>query len=110
MKKDSLVYLEDILVAIKKIQRYVENFDFADFEKNEAIQDAVIMRLEVIGEAANRLTDDFLNKNPDFPVSEAVSMRNFLIHDYDEINIETVWKTIKQDLPGLKQVVEKIIG
>lgn len=75
----------------------------------EMKQDAVVYQLSIIGEAANRLTSDFRNKYPDFPIKEAVSMRNFLIHGYDEVDLKIVWKTLKEDLPLLKNIVLNIL-
>ncbi len=108
MKKDNKVYLQDILLAIQKIEKYVEHVSFDKFATDLIRQDAVIRQFEIIGEAFNKLTKDFVKCHTDLPVSEAVAMRNMLIHAYDEIDINTVWKTINKDLPELKSKVEKI--
>lgn len=96
--KDNKVYLQDILQAIDKIDKYLKDFDFDQFKQNHLHQDAVIRQLEIIGEAANRLGQEFLQQYPSFPIKEAIQMRNFLIHGYDEVNLKTVWKTIETDL------------
>lgn len=106
MKKDNTVYLADILEAIKKIEEYVTGMGYSDFCDDNLVKDAVVKNLEIIGEAANRLTDDFIENHSDFPVKEAVSMRNFLIHDYSNMDVQVIWETIKDDLPGLKRQVE----
>src|SRR3989339_2002190 len=103
MNKNNQVYLQDIAKAISKIEEYTVNIDFDKFLKEDMRQDAVIRQLEVIGEAANRISKDFLTTNPDFPLKEAIRMRNFLIHGYDEVNIKVVWKTIQEDIPLLKK-------
>ena len=65
-------------------------------------QDAVIRQFEIIGEAASRISKDFLEQHSDFPIKEAIEMRNFLIHGYDEVDIKVVWKTLQEDIPLLK--------
>ena len=64
MKKDNSIYLQDILKAIAKIEKYVSLVDFDAFKANTMIQDAVIRQLEIIGEASKRLSEDFLSDNP----------------------------------------------
>ena len=109
MKKTDTVYLEDINEAIAAIERYVNAVDFATFASEEMRQDAVIRQLEIIGEAANKLSSVFSQINPDFPLRQTISMRNFLIHGYDEIDINVVWKTVQENIPSLKKSVEKIL-
>lgn len=103
MKKDNQIYLQDITRAILKIEDYIKNTNFDVFLKDPMRQDAVIRQFEIIGEAANRISKDFINTHPNFPLKEAIRMRNFLIHGYDEVNIEVVWKTIQVDIPLLKK-------
>ncbi len=103
MKKDNQTYLQDISKAIEKIERYMKDQDFVSFQQEEMRQDAVIRQFEIIGEAANKLSKEFLAEHPDFPIKEAVSMRNFLIHGYDEVDVHVVWKTLQNDIPLLKK-------
>ena len=109
MKKDNRIYLRDILTAIEKIERYLGTMDYTKFSTQEVIQDAVVRQLEIVGEATNRLSDDFIATHPDFPVREAVAMRNFLIHGYDDVNMTIVWATIQNDLPSLKAKVSALL-
>ncbi len=71
--------------------------------------DAVIRHLEIIGEAAHHLSSKFKTNNPSFPYKEAIRMRNFLIHGYDDVDLTVVWKTIQEDIPFLKKVVKELI-
>lgn len=109
MKKTNDIYLGDILTCTKKIENYVKGMPFDEFAQDMKTQDAVIRNLEVIGEAANKLPDHFGEKHPHFPLEEAVSMRNFLIHEYDRVNLDVVWKTIQDDIPVLKASTEEIL-
>ncbi|OGK37760.1 hypothetical protein A3B02_00545 [Candidatus Roizmanbacteria bacterium RIFCSPLOWO2_01_FULL_42_14] len=108
--KNNTVYLTDIKEAIEKIEKYTFNVDFEHFKDDDMQQDAVIRQFMVIGEATNRLSSDFYDEHPDFPAREAVGMRNLLIHGYDEVNVEVVWKTLQQDIPLLKEKVLSILS
>lgn len=102
MDKDNRVYLKQILEAIGKVRKYLMKVSLNDFLQNEMVQDATIRKLEIIGEAVNRLPDNELFSN-------AVKMRNKLIHDYDEIKLEVVWNTVKKDLPIMEKQVRSIL-
>ena len=110
MEKSNKVYLEDIIQAIKLIlEDYTSGVSFEKFDKDKKTQDAVIRQIAIIGEAMGKLGNNFVETYPDLPIKEAVAMRNILVHDYDWVDTEEVWKTIEQDLPKLKKAVEKIL-
>jgi len=109
MKKDNKVYLEDMLVSIEAIEEYIADKQEIDLANNPMLRDAMVRRFEVLGEAATRLSKDFAEVNPDFPVRIVVAMRNLLIHDYDTIRIEKLWETIQDDLPDLKKKIEQLL-
>lgn len=109
MVKDNAVYLKDILAAIIKIEKYSKGVDFKLFSSDDMRHDAVLRQLEIIGEAANRLSTDFKKQNPSLPSREAIDLRNLLIHGYDDVDLEIVWKTLINDLPELKKQVKKIL-
>lgn len=110
MKKDPLVHIDDIYDSIKANQKYTIGLSRADFMASSEKQDAVIRRLEVIGEAANRLADDFRSQYPEIPWSGIVGLRNVLIHEYDTIDLDRVWETIVKNIPDLERQVRKILG
>ena len=109
MTKIDSVYLEDILEAINKIEEFVDKVSFKEFEEDERTQFAVFHAFEVIGEAANKISNTFRESNPDFPTREAIELRNFLIHGYDQIRLDIVWKTINDNLPSLKKQVQDLL-
>ena len=109
MNKNNQVYLHDILTSINKIHDYIGNINFEQFNQDHKTQDAVIRQFQIMGEAANRITDQFIENHPDFPRSEAVKMRNRLIHGYNEVDMKTVWNTIQKDLPELEKQVKKLL-
>ncbi|MCX6352959.1 MAG: DUF86 domain-containing protein [Bacteroidetes bacterium] len=93
-----------------KIESYTSGVTLDEFLKNEMLQEAVIRNFETMGETSARISTQFKEKNHDVPWREMKDMRNFLIHDYDEIDLKLVWDAIQLDLPALKTNIEKIIN
>jgi uncharacterized protein with HEPN domain len=106
-------YLEHVVEAIERIQRYVSGVDRAAFLANEEKQDAVIRNLEIIGEAAaniGRQYPEFVAQHPEFRWQDAYGMRNVLSHGYFKVDPEVVWKTAQEDLPQMKATVQSLIA
>jgi len=104
--KSSLI---DILNACESIERYVENKTFNDFDKDEMLQDAVIRKIEILGEASNRISEKTKERFPDLPWDKMRGMRNILIHMYDELDLNIIWDTISKDIPNLQTNLKKIL-
>lgn len=108
--KNNEVYLNHILQAIGKIEVYLKDIkDYNFFKSNNLVVDAVIRELEIIGEASNNLSEKFKRDNLDVPLRDAIDMRNFLIHEYFGVNTKVIWDTYKNNLPKLKEQVEKYL-
>lgn len=95
--------IDDIIEAINKIERYIHGIDFAAWQNDEKTVDAVIRNLEVIGEAASHLPTEVQEQYADVPWGMMKGIRNILAHEYFGIDLEIVWKTLKEDLPILKK-------
>lgn len=106
MKGDG-VYLKHILEAVESIENYTKDLDYALFGKDKKTIDAVVRELEIIGEAANNLSDEFKNSHPEIPFRDMTDMRNVLIHEYFGVNKKVVWDTCKENLPKLKEIIEE---
>lgn len=109
MKREVRIFIEDILESIAKIEDYTRDIDKDKFLEESWIQDAVIRRLEIIGEAVKNVPDDFRAKYPDVPWARIAGMRDVLIHGYFGVSLERVWKVIEKDFPGLKSEVSRIL-
>lgn len=109
MKKDPVIFLEHILECIEFIEDYTKNVSKEEFLKSTQIQDAVVRRLEVIGEASKNLLDEFKELYSDIPWKKILAMRNMLIHEYFAVNLNVVWKTVQENIPELKEYVAKIL-
>jgi uncharacterized protein with HEPN domain len=102
-------FLEDIRAAAVKAQSFVAGMSYDSFAADEKTAFAVVRALEIIGEAAKRIPQDVRDQNPDVPWRPMTGIRDKLIHDYISVNLEVVWKTVMEDLPGLVSKIERII-
>lgn len=110
MAKDNRLYLKQALDSVNSVLKYTKGVDFALFESDELVQNASIRQMEILGESVKRISEKFLQRHPEIEWLEMIGMRNVLSHEYDEIDLMIVWKTIVEDLPGLKIGLEKILG
>jgi uncharacterized protein with HEPN domain len=102
-------YLLDILIAARKALKFTAGFNRDQFEKNELVQNAVLHPLEVMGEAAGRITEEFRTAHSDIPWHKIIGMRNRLIHEYFRVDYGVVWDTIQSDLPVLIKLIEPLV-
>lgn len=99
-----LIKLQDILLAIDDI----ESYKIADLQNKMALH-AVLYNIAIIGEAASKLSIEIQSNNSEIPWSAIINMRHRIVHDYGNINIQTVKEVLDSDLPILRQQVSKII-
>lgn len=110
MRKDPQVFLRHILESIDWIEKDTKDLSKEEFLQNVPIQDAVVRRLEIIGEAIRNLPSDFIETHETIPWQDIVGMRNKLIHKYFGVDLELVWNVIEKDLSPLKQQITEIIS
>jgi len=108
-KRSQKAFIKDILESIDKVELYIGEMSKSDFRKNSAIQDAAVRRIEIIGEAAKNIAADFKKEHKEIPWKDICGMRDVLTHDYFGLNFEKVWKTVKEDLPPLKEQIKAIL-
>jgi uncharacterized protein with HEPN domain len=103
------VYLESMREAIARVRRYIGRKRRAAFLADPLLQDALIRNLEVIGEAAGRVSPDLSSRHPDIPWRDIAGMRHRLIHGYLKVNLATVWEAVERDLPRLARQLDRLI-
>ena len=108
MKKEPEIFLEHILESINLIEEYAKGKTKNDFLKLISLQDMIIRRLEIIGEAVKNLPQEIKDKYIDVPWKKIAGMRDKLIHEYFGIDIEFTWGVIEKDLPYLKKRIIEI--
>jgi len=101
-RRSSPLLVEDIWEAVEKIERYVSGMDHDAFVADEKTIDSVVRNLEIIGEAANRLPQNFRRQYPEINWPQIIGLRHRIVHDYFNIDIEIVWHIIHTDLPVFK--------
>lgn len=108
-KRGSLLYLQDILTSLSRIDDYTKDLSSEDLDNDWKTIDAVVRNLEIIGEAARNMPEEVVEKYPDVPWGGMVSMRNKVIHEYFGVDLDILWKTVKEDLPLLKEQIVSIL-
>ena len=109
MKKEALVFIKHILESIEDIENYSKSVSKNQFFKDKKLQDAIVKRIEIIGEAVKNLPRGFTNKYPFVPWSEIARTRDKMVHHYFGVDLDIVWDIVKKDLPGLKKDIKEIL-
>jgi uncharacterized protein with HEPN domain len=102
-------YLLDVLIAARKVLRYSAGFSWESFREDDRTQDAVMRNIQIIGEAARKLSEQFRGEHPEIPWNEILGMRNRLVHEYGRILVEKVWETVVEDIPALVRQIEPLV-
>jgi uncharacterized protein with HEPN domain len=107
--KSEKVYLLHIRDSIALILRYTKDLSEQEFHDNSLVKDAVVRNFEIIGEASKRVSKEFRSSYPHVPWAKMAGMRDKLIHDYVEVNMQMVWDVVREILPGLKDDIDQIL-
>ena len=109
MRRDDRSYLLDMLVAARDAVSFTKGLSYDEFARDRRSQFAILKAVEIVGEAASRLSADTKERHPDIPWREIVGMRNRLVHDYFDIDLRLVWETVDSDLPVLVAHLEPLV-
>ena len=108
--RNDRTYLNHIRDAIETIEEYLQDVSYEQLTSNKMIIDAVVRELEIIGEASNKLSQQFRQDHTEIQWRRMKNMRNFLIHEYFGVNTKVVWDTCKNDVPALKSFIEAMLN
>ena len=109
MSREIEDYLKDIVDAMGKAQRFVENLSYEEFKKDDKTIFAVVRALEIVGEATKNIPGDVRKEYGEIPWKDMSGMRDILIHDYFGADVETVWLTVTEKIPQVKPLIEQML-
>ena len=108
--RDWAFRVRHIIENIERAQGFVRGTSYKAFCADEKTAFAVVTCFSMIGEAARLIPQDIRSDNPEVPWSQMTRMRNVLVHEYDRIDMEVIWSTIKDDLPAVLQQLRELLG
>ena len=108
MKRDVLLFIDDILESIKNIEDFTKGINKEKFSRDKLRQSAVIRQIEIIGEAVKNIPESFKSKYPDLEWKDIAGARDILIHAYFGVDLNKVWEVIEKDLVYLKKKIKEI--
>jgi uncharacterized protein with HEPN domain len=106
--QDDKTRIRHMLDAAKKAIAFVNNRNFQDLENDEILALALVKLIEIVGEAASRVSKEYQTSHPKIPWSAMIGMRNRLVHAYFDINLKILWQTTQEDLPSLIKELNKL--
>ncbi len=109
MKKDTIIFVHHIEESIVKIEEFTKGMTRSDFMRTTQVQDAVIRRLEIIGEATKNIPKSLRQKYPQVRWEEMARMRDKLIHHYFGVDLKITWNVVEKEIPILKQHIKLIL-
>ena len=108
-EREDASLLWDMLDAARKLRQFVAGKTFHDYSRDEVLQAAVERKLEIIGEAARGISEQFQQDHPEVPWRGIISQRHFLAHEYGEVRQEKLWRVATVRVPELIEQLEKLI-
>ncbi|MBN4049264.1 DUF86 domain-containing protein [archaeon AH-315-M20] len=109
MKREYGDYIQDIIDSIKETGEFTKGLSFKDFKQDKKTVNAVIRSLEIMGEASKKIPDSIRRKHAGVPWKEMAGIRDKLIHEYHGVDLEIIWKVIKEELPPVKPLILKLL-
>lgn len=110
MRAEDVARIRHMIDAAETVRQFMAGRQRADLDSDRMLLFAVVRAIEVVGEAAGKVTEETRSDAPDIPWSAIVSMRNRLIHGYFDIDTEIVWKTVARELPDLLPRLQRLVG
>jgi uncharacterized protein with HEPN domain len=105
-----ILLIEDILESCLKIEKYISGLEYSDFDSDSMVRDAVERNIEIIGEACNKIPDEFMEQNTGIDWHKPIAMRNRLIHGYFATDPVLLWNTTTVIIPKFKNQIQDLIN
>jgi len=109
MRKDDLIRFLHMLDAAQEAFSFIEGKSRIDLNTNRMLVLSIVKDVEIIGEAAAKISQETITQLPQIPWSKIIGMRNRLIHAYFEVDLDVLWKTVIEDIPSLIEELEKVV-
>jgi uncharacterized protein with HEPN domain len=110
MRKDDLIRFFHMLDAARETLSFIEGKSRIDLNTNRMLVLSLVKDVEIIGEAASKVSQETIEKIPQIPWAKIIGMRNRLIHAYFEVDLDVLWKTVIDDIPPLIEELEKVVS
>ena len=110
MRRDDSIRFRHMLDAAKEVMSFAKNKTRRNLDNDRMLTLSLVKSIEIIGEAASKVTDETKKRFPEIPWTNMIAMRNRLIHAYFDIDLDVLWGTIVDDLPPFIEDLEKIIS
>ncbi|QUV78449.1 HepT-like ribonuclease domain-containing protein [Chloracidobacterium thermophilum] len=110
MRRNDRIRLQHMLDAAREAIEFAQNSRRQDLDSDRKLTLALVKDIEIIGEAAYRITEDTRRTLPEIPWEDIVGMRHRLVHAYFDINLDILWKTVQEDLPPLTRILSELLG
>lgn len=109
-KKDDKIFLQHILDSIRYIESHTKNISKESFFRDIKTQDAVVRRVEIIGEAVKNLSDGLKYRHIYIDWGDIAGTRDIVVHEYFDVNLDIIWDTVKNNIPSLKKEIQEILS
>ena len=107
IKREFILYLEDMFQSMQRIEEYLGDLDFKKFKMTHIVVDAVVRNFEIIGEASRKIPSDIQEEYPEIPWRKMYGLRNLIAHEYFGIDYEMIWEIAKNNLPQNRKDLQK---